>query len=121
MSTHDFRIVVAEDGHSATLTTETEHGHYEQTLYWPDEIVTEAIVRERVSDMPMIDDMQVGEGANVKRHRRKRGTLWVHHYWGPPTWWLPRFVPMKWGCRGGWFRQAFVIQWSTRLRDREGS
>ena len=30
---------------------------------------------------------------------------------GPPTWWLPRFMPEKWGFRCGWLRVAVSLTW----------
>lgn len=107
-------VTVAEDGHSAVIAGTTEHGLYTQTLYWPNEVVDEAIVRARLDTDTLsyiVSRMQVGEGSTVRRIIRAHGTLWLHHYWGPPTWWLPRFVPMFIGLRFGWLNHAFVVQW----------
>ena len=57
---------------------------------------------------------RVGEGSRTRRVELRAGhRLYVHHFWGPPTWWTPRFgvegCRSRVGLRAGWLRHATTI------------
>lgn len=110
----------------------TDNGDLVFTVQLPGGVLTTTL--SDFQDGPPDEATIQSVGASIARQAAARATtsttvrrktlpggwdLWVHVNTGPPTWWLPRIKPEKYGLMVGWLRGLVAI--AVRPPERAGS